>query len=162
MSDHIESVQEEHVVYEFFLWGVLLKGAISVAEVIVGLALFFLPPGFILESALLVLNHLPIPALQNSLMQEVAKYTSATVTFIAFYLISRGFIKALLIFALLRNKLWAYPSSLVVLAGFVLYQLYQIFNDHSLIIVGITLFDLVVMYFIFREWNIVKRRQHVP
>jgi uncharacterized membrane protein len=89
-------------------------------------------------------------------MLEVAKYTTGTVTFVALYLISRGLIKAFLIGALLKNKLWAYPWSLVVLALFVVYQLYQILTAHSLIVIAITLFDLVVMYFIYREWRIVK------
>ncbi len=158
MHEHIDTTQEENTVYTFFLWSVLLKGFISVVEVVGGCALFFIPSETIVQAALFVLNHLPIASLQNTLMQEVAKYTSSTVTFVALYLVSRGLIKAVLIFALLKNKLWAYPSSLVVLAAFVLYQAYQIVKDHSFIIISITLFDLVVMYFIYREWRIVRRR----
>jgi len=151
-----ETKQEERSVYQYFFWSVLLKGAISVAEIIAGVALFFIPPPLIVQMAMLVLNHLPISSLQNTLMQEVATYTTGAVTFVALYLISRGLIKALLIGALLKNKLWAYPWSLIVLALFVVYQAYQIFIAHSLIVVGITLFDLVVMYFIYREWQIVR------
>ena len=161
MSEHIENAQEEHVVYEFFLWSVLLKGAISVAEIIGGIALFFIPADFIVQGALLVLNNIPSGSLQNSLMSEVAKYTTGAVTFVALYLISRGLIKAVLIFALLKNKLWAYPSSLFVLTAFVVYQVYQVLHDHSLLLVAVTLFDLVVMYFIYREWRIVKRRSRM-
>jgi uncharacterized membrane protein len=156
-QEPIPGMQEERTVYQFFFWSVVLKGAISLFEIGAGLALFFIPPAFIVATAVLVLNHLPIASLQNALMQEVARYTAGTVTFVALYLISRGLIKAVLVFALLKNKIWAYPSSLIVLAGFVVYQVYQIVKDHSLIIVAITLFDLVVMYFIWREWRIVKK-----
>jgi uncharacterized membrane protein len=90
-------------------------------------------------------------------MQEVATYTSGTVTFVAFYLLSRGFIKVFLIAGLLMNKLWAYPASLVVLALLVFYQCYQIVTTHSPIVILITLFDLFVMYFIWREWKIVTK-----
>lgn len=147
------------MVYEFFLWSVLLKGAISVAEVVVGIALFFIPPQSIVSLAIWFLNYVPLASLQQSLMIEVAHYTTGAVTFVALYLLSRGLIKAALIGALLRNILWAYPASLIVLTFFLVYQAYQIITDHSLLIIGITLFDLVVMYFIYREWHIVRRRR---
>ena len=159
MSEHIETPQEEHVVYEFFLWSVLLKGAISVAEVVVGIALFFIPPQTIVSLAIWLLNYIPVASLQQALMTEVAHYTTGAVTFVALYLLSRGLIKAVLIGALLRNILWAYPASLGVLTLFLVYQAYQIITDHSILIIGITIFDLVVMYFIYREWHIVKRHQ---
>ncbi len=159
MEDHIETPKEEHVVYEFFLWSILLKGAISVAEIVVGIALFFIPPAAIVSLGIYVLNYLPVPALQAGLMAEIAHYTTGAVVFVALYLLSRGLIKAVLIGALLRNIRWAYPASLVVLGLFLVYQSYQIVTDHSLIIIGITLFDLVVMYFIYREWRIVKRHR---
>lgn len=154
-----EEIRDERTVYQFFFWSVLLKGMISVAEILAGIAIFFIPPSFVVEAATLVLNHLPIASLQNALLQEVAKYTTGAVTFVALYLLSRGLIKAVLIGALLKNKLWAYPWSLIVLALFVLYQTYQILLDHSLLVVAITVFDLVVMYFIYREWRIVKEHK---
>ena len=162
MSEHIETPQEEHVVYEFFLWSILLKGAISVAEVIAGIAIFFIPPAVIVSLASMVVNAVPVPALQMHLLEEVAKYTTGTVTFVALYLLSRGLIKAVLLGSLLRNMLWAYPASLLVLAAFLVYQAYQIATTHSLIVIGITLFDLIVMYFIWREWRIVVRHTKTP
>jgi uncharacterized membrane protein len=157
--ERIETHEEEHIVYEFFLWSVLVKGAISLAEVISGIALFFIPPAAIVSLGIVILNYVPVISLQQALMEEIARYTEGAVVFVALYLLSRGLIKAGLIFALLANKLWAYPSSLLVLGLFVLYQTYQILTDHSLLIIGITLFDLIVMYFIYREWRIVARHQ---
>lgn len=151
--------REEHVVYEFFLWSVLAKGLISLIEVITGIAIFFIPPSRIVLLGVFLLNYLPFHTVQGLLMQEIAKYTAGTVTFVALYLLSRGLIKVFLIWSLIKNQLWAYPASLVVLGGFVLYQGYQIAVDRSLIVLGITLFDLVVMYFIWREWRIVKAHQ---
>lgn len=147
------------MVYEFFLWSVLVKGAISLAEVIGGIVVLFIPPTTIVQAALFVLNYLPLSHLQNALMQEVATYTSGAVLFVALYLLSRGLIKVFLIWSLLKNRLWAYPASLVVLGLFLIYQMYQIATLHSLIVTGITLFDIVVMYFIYREWRIVTRHR---
>lgn len=154
----MEQKQEDTVVYEVFFWSILLKGAISVVELIAGIALFIITPATIIGLALTLLNYIPDSAIQNKLMQEVATYTSGTVTFVAFYLLSRGLIKVILIGALLKNKVWAYPASLLVLFALVMYQLYQIYTQHSPIVIIITLFDLFVMYFIYLEWKIVEKR----
>ena len=148
-------IQEDKEVYQVFFWSILVKGAISLAELVVGTALLFIPSTLIISWALVILQYIPVATLQNSLMQEVATYTSGTVAFVAFYLLSRGLIKVFLIVGLLRNKLWAYPASLVVLAVLVVYQLYQLISSYSLILIAITVFDLFVMYFIWREWRIV-------
>lgn len=159
MTEHIETPQEEHVVYEFFLASVLLKGFISIAEVIAAVAVFFIPPTLIVSLALSILTYVPIASVQEALMREVAHYTEGAVVFVAFYLFSRGIIKVVLIAGLLKNKLIAYPLSLIVFALLIVYQCYQIATQHSLIVVGITLFDLVVMYFVYREWKIVLRHR---
>lgn len=160
MTD-LPSAHEEHVVYEFFLWSVLAKGAISLAEVISGVAALFIPPAVIVNAAAFVLNYLPQAGLQNVLMQEVAKYTGGAVVFVSIYLLSRGLVKIFLIWSLLKNRLWAYPASLIILGLFLLYQLYQIGTEHSFIVTAITLFDIVVMYFIYREWRIVVRHSAI-
>jgi uncharacterized membrane protein len=164
MTEHIETPQEEHVVYEFFLWSILLKGAISLAEVVAAIAVFLIPPHVIVDLANWFLQFVPVPSLQAALMEEVAKYTTGAVMFVALYLFSRGLVKVILIIGLLRDKLWAYPASLVVMGLFMLYQFYQIAAYHSFIVVGITLFDMLVMYFIWREWQIAKRHaaNHTP
>ncbi len=160
MSDHIETPTEEHVVHEFFLVSVILKGLISLAEVIVGIAVLLIPPQTIITLTLTLLNYLPIASVQAKLISEVSKYTSGTALFVSLYLLSRGLIKVGLVWGLLKGKLIAYPLSLGVLAILVLYQTYQIITPpFSLVVFLITLFDLVVMYFVYREWKIVLRHK---
>lgn len=155
-----ETPAEEKQIYEFFLVSVLLKGFISVMEVVAGVAILFIPTELFLSVTTSVVQTMPPVApftfISEHLLAEVAKYTSATAVFLSVYLLSRGLVKTGLIWALLKNKLWAYPVSLVILAGFVAYQFYQIATGHSLLVIGITLFDLVVMYFIWREYRIVR------
>ncbi len=159
MSEHVETPQEEHVVHEFFLGSVIIKGFISVAEVIAAGVVLLVPPAFLVSSTLTILAYLPNAKLQNALMQEVAHFTAGTALFVSFYLLSRGLVKTGLVWGLLKGKLVAYPLSLVILAFLVLYQVYQIATTHSLIVLGITLFDLVVIYFVYREWRIVLRHR---
>ena len=158
MTEHIETPQEEHVVHEFFLASVILKGLISLAEVLAGIAILIIPPQTIISVTLSLLNYLPIASVQAKLIQEVSVYTSSTALFIALYLLSRGLVKVALVWGLLKRKISAYPLSLLVLFLLVLYQCYElIVAPFSLIISGVTLFDLVVMYFVYREWRIIER-----
>jgi uncharacterized membrane protein len=158
MSPHLETPAEEHVVHEFFLVSVILKGLISLAEVVVGVAVLLIPPQTIISLTLTLLNHLPIASVQAKLIAEVSTYTSGTAFFISLYLLSRGLVKVGLVWGLLKGKLIAYPLSLGVLALLVAYQTYQIITPpFSLIVFAVTLFDLVVMYFVYREWKIVLR-----
>ncbi len=131
--------EERRIGLGFFI-SVGLKGLISLGEIATAIAVLFIPASY-LESPLLSFAHdAPVSA----------------AAYISIYLAVRGLIKVFLIWAMLKKQLWAYPASLAVLALFVLYQLYQIYTTHSIILVAFTLFDLVVMYFIRREYQVLQ------
>lgn len=156
----METAAQERTIYYAFRTSILIKGAISAAEILVGGILFFIS----FEALAHFGVRISAPFLPDSLFAWVAHEVAllslevATIPplFVALYIFSRGLIKLVLIAALLRNMLWAYPSSLCVMGAFLLYQFYQIAAEGSAIIVAITLFDIVVMYFIWREWRIVE------
>ncbi len=156
-----ESLETEHAVYELFKWSVILKGLISLAEVLAALVLILVPERHIVAlvqaAAAWLSAHLGAAPLAGHVIAELTAFSGGAVLFVAFFLFSRGLIKCFLIWALLRNILWAYPASLAVMGALVLYQLYEIFLTGSVFIIGITAFDLVVIYFIWREWRIVLR-----
>ena len=64
--------------------------------------------------------------------------------------------------ALLRNKLWAYPASLVVLGLFIVYQLYRFSDTHGAGLIILTAFDVVVMGLIWHEYRLVRDRRASP
>jgi uncharacterized membrane protein len=151
----------EKTVYELFKWSVIAKGIISLGEVFTGLALLVIPKAIIVtlvQGLGVWLSAHTDSAIAAKVVGELAKFGNGTALFVAFYLLSRGLIKCFLIWGLLKNLLWAYPASLFVLGMFVLYQLYEILTAGSVFVIAITMFDLVVMYFIWREWRIVTRR----
>ena len=92
------------------------------------------------------------------LLQIAQQFSLTSSTFIAVYLLSRGVIKLALVVALLKNQLWAYPASLAVLGLFVIYQIYQTAITFSPFIIALTIFDLVVMWFIWREYEVLRER----
>ena len=154
--------QDERRIGEYFRLGILIKGAISAAEIVGGVVIFFVPlsavTDFVTRFAQSELLEDPNDFIATHSLALAQQFALTSSTFIALYLLSRGLIKLFLVVALLKNQLWAYPSSLVVLGLFVLYQLYQIALVFSVLLVLLTLFDLVVMWFIWREYQVVRLR----
>jgi uncharacterized membrane protein len=151
---------QEKRVTRYFRISVILKGAISLAEIAAGALVFFVPVSFftgaLMRFAQGELIEEPGDFIATHLATLAQHLSVESGTFIALYLLSRGLIKLVLIAALLKNQLWAYPSSLAVLGLFVAYQAYQIAMAHSLFVVALTVFDLVVMWFIWKEYHIVR------
>jgi uncharacterized membrane protein len=151
-------------IHQIFEVSVLLKGAHALIECIGGLSLAFVRTG-------------AIAALVNTLTQEeliedphdfvathllvlAQNFSVSSQHFYAFYLLSHGLVKIFLVIGLLTNKLWSYPASLAVMGVFIVYQLYRFFYTHSLGLVVLTVFDLIVMVLIWHEYRLVRR--HSP
>lgn len=154
-----QELREEQNTYRYFLLSIGLKGVISAAEIVAGILVLIIPP-HTMHWLIALFTTGPMSfatpeSIAVYLDHAVLLVTGATI-FVSAYLLSRGIIKLFLIVALIKNKLWAYPISLVVLGLFMLYQCYQIVTTHSIEIILITLFDLVVVYFIWKEYQIVR------
>lgn len=76
--------------------------------------------------------------------------------FIAFYLISHGIIKLLLVISLLRKKLWAYPASILVFSLFILYQLHRLSYGYSTGLILLTILDLILIILTAHEYKYMK------
>ncbi len=151
---------EEKRINEFFRASVFLKGVHAVMEIIGGVLLFVIPPN--------VFIHLGVWLTQEELLEDshdlIANYllhassglSLGATMFGGLYLLSHGVIKIILVFALLKNKLWAYPWSLVVLGLFIVYQVYRFTLAHSIFLILLTIFDLIVMWLIWKEYGIMK------
>lgn len=89
----------------------------------------------------------------TTLLHWAQGFSIATQHFYAIYLLSHGLVKLILVAGLLRGARWAYPTSLVVMALFVLYQLYRFSFTHDVGLILLTAFDLFVIALIWREWR---------
>ncbi len=160
-SPRTELDPQEKRIRQFFRLGIFLKGIHAVIEIVGGLLLLVIP--------LRAFAHLAIWLTQAELLEEpqdlVANYvlhlgtqlSSSSKTFGGAYLLSHGLVKIVLVVALLKNKLWAYPWSLLVLSIFIVYQMYRFTFTHSVALILLTIFDLVVIWLIWREYQIVKK-----
>lgn len=154
----------EHRVHRIFQVSVLLKGAHALIECVGGVALALVST----ESIASFVNAITQDELIKDRSDFVATHLLAmakdfsvqTQHFYAFYLLSHGLVKVALVVGLLREKLWAYPASLVVLSLFILYQLYRFSYTHGFGLIALTVFDVIVMILIWHEYGLM--RHHLP
>ena len=154
----------EHRIHQIFQVSVLLKGAHALIECLGGIALALVSTSSIANFVNAItqdeLIKDPNDFVATHLLTMAHNFSIETQHFYAFYLLSHGIVKVALVVGLLREKLWAYPASLIVLTLFVLYQLYRFSYTHGLGLIVLTLFDIVVMGLIWHEYGLMRR--HLP
>lgn len=99
----------------------------------------------------------PNDFLASHLLALARDFSVSAKNFYAFYLLTHGVAQAFLVAGLLLGKLWAYPASLLALGLFILYQAYRFSYTHSLGLVALTLFDLLVIVLIWHEYRLLRR-----
>jgi len=151
----------EHRVHQIFRVSVLLKGAHALIECLGGTLLALVSTTSIVNFVnTITLNELigdPNDFLATHLLALARDFSVQTQHFYAFYLLSHGLVKLLLVVGLLREKLWSYPASLIVLALFVVYQIYRFSYTRGFGLIVLTIFDLIVMGLIWHEYNLMRR-----
>ena len=147
-----------------FAVGIILKGLDGVLELVSGTLLLFVAPAKLSQLAILVtqpeLTEDPNDFIANHIQQGAAGLTDHIVFFTAFYLLIHGAVKVVLVVALLRDKLWAYPWMIGVLGIFILYQLYQLSRGPSAGLVVLTVFDILVVILTWHEYGRHRQRRN--
>lgn len=146
-----------------FLVSVWLKGLDGLLELIGGIALFSVSPAFILHIVRLLtqdeIAEDPRDLIANALRHAAGHLTFATEHFMAMYLLIHGVVKFALVWALLARVLIAYPLSIVIFAGFMIYQLYRYSFTHGIGLLALSAFDIVVIGLVWVEYRALRRRR---
>lgn len=72
------------------------------------------------------------------------------------YLLSHGVVKVFLVAMLLRKKLWSYPLTEAFLILFIVYQVYRYTYSHSVWMIALTIFDIVIIFLTWLEYTRIK------
>jgi len=135
----------------------VLKGLDGVLELIGGILLLVVSPNAIDQLTRFLTQHElsedPHDFLANHLLHAAGSLTGASVRFGAAYLLLHGLVKVVLVAALLRNKLWAYPWMIAFLLLFIGYQVYRLALGFSIGLAGLTVFDSIVAWLTYREYG---------
>lgn len=144
-----------------FLVSVWLKGLDGLLELIGGTALFSVSPAFILNVVRVItqdeIAEDPRDVVANVLRDAAARLSFATEHFMAIYLLVHGVVKLALVWALLARVLFAYPLSIVIFAGFIVYQLYRYTFTHGIGLLALSALDFVVIGLIWLEYRALRR-----
>jgi uncharacterized membrane protein len=141
---------QEKRIHQVFVLSVLAKGFHALIEIAGGLALYLFSADAIARWLDEIDRH-----------DWVTRHFPASEQhFYAFYLLSHGLVKVVLVFFLLREKLWAYPASIAVFGLFIGYQLYRYSFTHDVGLILLSIFDLFVIYLAVHEYRLL--RKHLP
>jgi uncharacterized membrane protein len=141
---------QERRIHQVFVVSVSLKGLHALIEIAGGLALY-------LFSADTIARWLDEIDRHDWLARH---FPASEQQFFAFYLLSHGLIKSVLVAGLLREKLWAYPACFAVFGLFIAYQLYRYSYTHEVALILLTVFDLFVIALAWHEYRLL--RKHLP
>lgn len=142
---------------------IALKGLDGLLEVIGGVLLLLVKPAQISAVAQFLTQHElsqdPHDFFANLVLHGSNSLQAGHATlFGAIYLLSHGLVKVVLVWAVLRNKLWAYPWMIAFLWVFIVYQVYRMVVKFTLGLFLLTVFDLVVVWLTVREYRRNKAR----
>ena len=145
------------VLHESFLVSIALKGLGALSEVIAGIAFLKISPEALNRIVMaFIATELPEDRhdfIATHLRDYLIRFGAGGKHFASWYLLSHGAVKLILVIALWRNKLWAYPMMIVVLAGFISYQIYRFALTHSLPMIFLSIFDLLVIALTWSEYH---------
>jgi len=147
-----------------FRISISLKGLDGLLEIIGGLILLFVAPATLHSWVRHVTAHELAEDrhdfVATHLLHSASQLSRSTTLFGAIYLLSHGVAKIVLVIALLRNQLWAYPWMMALLGVFIAYQLYRlVFDRFSIGLTLLTAFDAFVLWLTVLEYR--RRRRHV-
>jgi uncharacterized membrane protein len=144
---------------------VTLKGIDGLLELVGGVLLLVLSPARLNALVRFLTQHElsedPHDVIATHLVTYAHTFTTSVSLFLAAYLLSHGLVKVILVVAVLKEKLWAYPWMIVFLLIFIAYQVYQLVLKLSGGLLLLTLFDLFIVYLTALEYRKHKAKRLV-
>jgi uncharacterized membrane protein len=157
-------VSKKTTTEKLFDVAVTVKGIDGGLQVIGALVLAIIPPSAITGLANAVITRDLLGDQESTLSRHLAKAAhdfsdGGTRTFAIVYLLLHGLIKVGLVIALLRKIMPAYPIAAVVLAGFVVYELYRAARTGSIALPIFAAIDVVIIILVLREYRQLRRER---
>ena len=147
-----------------FAIAVTIKGIDGGLQFVGALLLMVIPPTLISGVANQIVTRDMLGDPNGTLSTHLAKAADqfangSTRWFAIIYLLAHGLIKLVLVWALLKKVLWMFPISVVVLAGFVVYEVWRATNTHSIALPIFAAIDVVIIALIIREYRKLRRER---
>jgi len=150
--------------HQLFEASLLVKGVFASLETAAGLGLLMTSNAFI-QTFVDWLTHYEIAEDATDKMASAAQhyaeaFSIQTQHFYALYLLSHGALKLGMVVALVFGAMWAYPGAMVILAGFVVYQMASWAESGSVFLLALSAFDAIMIWLVWQEYQ--ARRAGAP
>ncbi|MBW6505736.1 MAG: DUF2127 domain-containing protein [Rhodobacteraceae bacterium] len=146
--------------HALFEASVVLKGLFAAGELVSGVAIWLIHADWVLRMAQMLtraeLSEDPADMVAGWALGLARGFSIETQHFWALYLIGHGALKLAVVAGLLAGIGWAYPASVLVLAGFILWQLEHFWVTGSVAMLALSVFDLVVIWLVLQELKSLK------
>jgi uncharacterized membrane protein len=138
----------------------VIKGLDGVLEIVGGTLLLFVSKAQLDAWVVALTQHElsedPNDFVATHLLSAEGGMSGGSLTFAALYLLAHGVVKVVLVAAVLKDRLWAYPWMIGFLVVFIVYQAYLLVVAPTVGIALLTVFDVFVVWLTYREYG--KRR----
>ena len=154
---YLSNIQKQKTAGKFFKAIVILKGIHAIIEILLGVALFILSKDFISNAIVSFVDGRLVGDPNGFVAQYISQFgidlSLSIKLFFSIYLLTHGLVNFSLVYAVTKKPSIAYPISLVVFIGFLIYQIYDYFVSSSLWMLLIIIVDILFIVLLFYEYN---------
>ncbi len=155
--------QISRLLHELFEISVVLKGVYGFAEIVLGSIILFFNRHFVVNFLLYFvqgeLNEDPTDWIANQILHFSNYITPSSELFIGVYFLTYGVIKLILVYGLLKEKMWSFPTAIVFMTLFGLYEIYRVFHTHSLILTILIVIDAATIFLVWHEYGVRRKTE---
>lgn len=132
------------------------KSIFAFVEFLSGLLLIFIPLDLIKSTIQHLAASIAFVPLSSMITNAGERLTSDATLFAVIYLLLHGALKLVTLALLWRKILWSYPLSIVLLVGFIIYQMFEFFNHGAISMLVLCVVDLVMIALTLLEYRKLK------
>lgn len=153
---------ETQLLHRTFVLSIGAKGIFGLVELIGALLSFLISPAqihaFAVWATAKELQEDPNAVVAQFILHLGTSVNIHETHYVAIYLALHGLVKVILVWAVLREKHWAYPWMMIALLAFIVTQIVQLFGGFSLGLFLLTAFDIFILWLTFKEWRLHRSR----
>jgi uncharacterized membrane protein len=147
-----------------FKVAITIKGIDGGLQFVAALLLLVIPPTLITGVANTIITRDLLGDPNGTLSTHLATAADhfangSTRWFAIFYLLAHGVVKLGLVWALVKKIMPAFPIAVVVLTGFVVYEVWRAVLTHSITLPIFAAIDLIIIGMVIREYRKLRRER---
>ena len=153
----MEKVKNKEELLDVSFNAMLLGESIfAFVEFLSGLLLIFIPLDLIKSTIQHLAASIAFAPLSSMITNAGERVTSDATLFAVIYLLLHGALKLVTLALLWRKILWSYPLSIVLLLGFITYQMFEFFYHGAIPMLALCVVDLVMITLTLLEYRKLK------